>query len=82
MRPSMNQICNAVFYKHNSKVYMVDAGDLTKVYQTLWNPRDMIWFVKLLEILSWNYRVPTHCMSIIKRITWALPSHALSLIKV
>ena len=61
----MNQIYNAMFYKQNSKVYMVDGGDLTMVYRTLWNPRDMIWFVKSLEILSWNYRVPTHCMQII-----------------
>ena len=58
---------------------MVDAGDLTIVYRTLWNPRDMIWFVKSLEILLWNYRVPTHCMQIIYGVMWAHLHHALEL---
>ena len=50
----MNQNYNTRFYKHNSNVYMIDAGDLTMVYRTLWNPRDMIWFGTSMEILSWN----------------------------
>ena len=86
MRPTMNQSYIIMFYKHCSNVYVVDfiTQVIALVWWTLWNPCDMIWVVKRNHwwSLSWNYRVPTHCMSIIKRLMWALPSHALSFIKV
>ena len=77
----INEFYNIMFFNHHYHVYvvdyvmqMVDYG-ITNLVES---PRCDLGCEKSLVILSWNYSVPTHCMPIIKRVTWALPSHALS----
>ena len=86
MRPTMKQFYIIMFYKHYSNVYMVNFITQVIAYgmmNLMESPRyDLGCERNHWWSLSWNYRVPTHYMSIIKKITWALPSHALSFIKV
>ena len=74
-----------MFSKHHSNVYVVDYIMQVVDYgitNLVESPCYDLGCEKSLVILSWNYSVPTHYMPIIKRVTWALPSHALSFKKV
>ena len=74
-----------MFSKHHSNVYVVDYIMQVVDYgimNLVESPRYDLGCERSLVILSWNYSVPTHYMPIIKRVTWALPSHALLFKKV
>ena len=81
----INEFYIIMFSKHHSHVYVVDYIMQVVDYgitNLVESPRYDLGCEKLLVILSWNYNVPTHYMSIIKRVTWALPNHALVFKKV